>query len=104
MVFSVSALFFATIISADQASIQDGAYLSAGSNNKLLTPFILSKKQSAFEQGMVEAGWDTHRPQNLAFYNVRQIISRNDIMDLQDRIDKKIASAYHSSRAVDSSA
>lgn len=61
-------------------------------------------RQNAFEQGMAEAGWDIHKPANLAFYNVRQIIARNDILSLQNEIDKKITSEVHASRAVDSSA
>ena len=103
-VFSVSALFFATIICADQAGLPDGALLQAKPIDKLLIPVIVSQRQNAFEQGMAEAGWDIRKPQNLAFYNVRQIIARNDILSLQNEIDKRIASQIRSSRALDASA
>ena len=104
MVFLVSALFFTAIICADQAVMTDGTVLQVKTNDKLLIPLVVSKRQNAFEQGMAESGWDIHKPQNLAFYNVRQIIARNEIMNLQDEMDKKIASQYRTSRAVDSSA
>ena len=103
-VFSVSALFVTTIICADQAGIPNGAPPQAKSIDKLLIPPIVTQQQRAFEQGMTEAGWDIHESQNLAFYNVRQIISRNDIQSLENEINKKIASQARTSRAVDSGA
>ena len=103
-VFSVSALFFATIICADQAGLPDGALPQTKPIDKLLIPVIVSQRQNVFEQGMAEAGWDIHKPYNLAFYNVRQIIARNDIMSLENQIDKKISSEVRASRALDSSA
>ena len=104
MVFSVSALFTVKIICADQASLPNGALQQENSNEKLLMALVITKQQTAFEQGMADAGWDINKPHNLAFYNVRQIIARNDIMSLQDQMDKKISAVYHSSRSVDSSA
>ena len=103
-VFSVSALFLATIICADQAGLPDRVPPQVKSIDKLLILPIVTNRQNAFEQGMTEAGWDIHKPYNLAFYNVRQIIARNDILSLQNEIDKKIASGIRSSRALDSSA
>ena len=103
-VFSVSALFTATVICADQAGLPDRALPQVEPIDKLLNNLVVTKEPNDFEQGMAEAGWDIHKPNNLLFYNVRQIIARNDIMSLQDRINQKIASQIHSSRAVDSSA
>ena len=87
-VFSVSALFFTTMIQAGQAGIADGAIFQAKSNDKLLLARILTPRQNAFEHGI----------------NVRQLIAKNDIMSLQNEIDKKIASQCRGSRAIDSSA
>ena len=103
-VFSVSALFYVTIICAEQAGMPDRALPQVEPINKLLNNLIVTKQQNDFERGMTEAGWDIRKPYNLAFYNVRQIIARNDILSLQNEIDKRIASAIHTSRALDSSA
>ena len=103
-VFSVSALFFTTVIFADQAGMPDRALHQAESINKHLIPLIVTKQQVAFEQGMADAGWDINKPVNLAFYNVRQIIARNDIQSLQNEINEKISSRVRSSRALNSSA
>ena len=103
-VFSVSALFFTTVILADQAGIPDRALPQAEPINKHLIALIVTKQQGTFEQGMAEAGWDIRKPQNLAFYNVRQMIARNDIQSLENEINKKIASRVRSSRALNSSA
>jgi len=103
-VFSVSTLFLATIICADQAGLPDSVLPQTKSSDKLLIPLMVIKRQNVFEQDMTEAGWDIHKPDNLLFYNVRQIIARNEIMSLQSEIDKKITAEYHNSRALDSSA
>jgi len=103
-VFSVSALFFAAIVCADSATLPNGAISSVKANDKLLLPLDVSKSQDTFEQGMAAAGWDIHNPCNLVFYNVRQIIARNEIVSLQNEINKKIALQVRISRAVDRSA
>ena len=76
------------MIQAGQAGITDGAISQARSNDKLLTIRILTPRQNAFEQGI----------------NVRQLIEKNNIMSPQNEIDRKIASQYRGSRAIDSSA
>ena len=86
--FSVSALFFATVIQAGQAGITNEAVLQAQSNDKLLVVCILTPRQNAFEKGI----------------NVRQLIVKNVLMNLQNKIDKKIASQYRGFRAISSSA
>ena len=103
-VFSVSVLFCAAFISADQTVAPNGALPQVRANDKLLFPGVITQQQKDFERGMAEAGWDIHKPQNLLFYNVRHIIQKNDIMSLQSEIDQKIAWARRASRIMDSSA
>ena len=100
----VSTLFFVTINYAGQAGVVNGVPPRVGPNDKLLILPVNTKPQSAFEQSMAEAGWDVHKPCNLGFYNVRHMIAKNEIMDLQNELDKKIASEFRASRAVDRSA
>ena len=103
-VFSVSVLFWTTVICADQTGAPNGALPQVRPNDKLLLPVINTQQQKDFEQGMAEAGWDIHNPQNLVFYNVRHIIQKNDIMSLQNKITQKIAWESRAARIVDSSA
>ncbi len=79
MVFSLLALFAASIVCADQAGISNGALpLVVKANDKLLMNPDISKNQNMFERWMMD---------------LPKIIAKKDIM-----------SSFHSSRAVNSGA
>lgn len=90
-VFSVSALFFATIVCADQAGLPDGALSQVAPIDKLLMAVIVSPPQNAFEQRM--AGVDGC-----------PVVIKREITSLQDEMNERIASAIYASRASGSSA
>ena len=83
-VFSVSALFFTTMICAGETGAWNGALPRVGPNDKLLIPLVGVKRQEFF-------------------YHPRFIIPENKIMSLRDEMDKKIAAECRAWRLLESS-
>ena len=79
MVFSVSALFLATVIYADPVSMPNGAPLPMKANDKLLIPPVVPERQDTLTRGISKT---------TVFPDVRPIVKLE----------------FFSSRAVDSSA
>lgn len=88
-VFSVSALFTTAMIGANPIGAQDGAFPQARSNDKLLIPLIVSKKQTLSQP---------------VLYDIRPLLAGNEIVSLRNELDKKVVAGYHASQVLNSSA
>ena len=107
------ALSFTGAGKAEIASPDRALDAAATNNNLLITPRNSSfpKRQitvprepgQTFEVSMDRAGWNVEVPATLYFFNARKIIAQQQLMSVEDEINRKF---YENNRrrAVDSSA
>ena len=116
-IVSIAVLAVLLLIGISKADIitPDRTAGLAGPNDRLLiTPRhsvqfrrlfnIASEETDTFESQMARNGWNIMNPSNRAFYNVRKIIQRQELMRMQDDINAKVFEARRQSDAIDRSA
>ncbi len=97
-------------LKAEVNPFPDRAFIQAESKNKLLIRSIRSVSSrpfsdgQSFEERMAEAGWNVANPANLAFRNVKAVIGRQDLLDLETRLNSRISEAYRTRKSIESSA
>ena len=108
----VSVLFVLNRSQAEVSFPPDRTPVKVEANNNLLISRMpaaeskfgnhrqLSQEAQTFEEQMAEAGWDVSNPNNLLFYNVRQIIKRESLASLEDEINNKVFQARRGSKIV----
>ena len=106
----LSALVLIDNLEAEVSPLPGRAIISVESKNKLLIRSIRSlpgrpvSDGQSFEEGMAEAGWSVTNPSNLAFRNVKAVMGRQDLMDLEAFINSQISQARRNRNSIESSA
>ncbi len=98
-----------------EISAPDRALESAATNNKLLntpSPTAARRRQitvpreydETFEQQMDRAGWNLSNSSTRYFFNARKVIAQQQLMSIEDEINRKFYEANRTRRSLDSSA